>query len=647
MRLTRISLGLTVLALFLTKAVDNSVGGAPRIEFEEFRIEQTTLRLGEPVVIHARVAATGVKLGSFLLRTAEDVRKERVIPGLPLYANGKYYAAEDGQYFLRDNGQLDRDPRANAFAMELNTRGWKPGRYVFAFFASCRPSDGPFVAARHDFSVVVDGDRVVVNDLGHASLTVSRTIVGFRVAPMEIDTGQIVMLSLETGDSAIEGIEITDPFYIDASETLRGFSYVADKKKSFYGAPDTARLKDNGPCDRDPAPGKFVLEMDTHDWPPGVHHLQLNVIGPAGRPTDYRSFAVKVRGPRDRLNVTCEDSDFFAAGTHFDKFVKLRDGTLLCADKFSVDGGRRWQGSTGGFGVGGVQLADGSVLGFGYRCLPEDEGNGWYRLERFQSIDNGRSFRKTQARVFVPQAKAAMGHGPHVGPLFMRSIVARADGSLVAFMAGWFKGDDSLCPYGRGRPYSRSYTCESADEGQTWRYLSNMAYAEIGSEGYNEGSMRRLPSGELLAVLRTGNEKDFHCLDNPIMWSVSRDEGRTWSPPQRTGVEGAFPSLAVLSDGLVVMSYGRPGAMLVFSADGGRTWTDPSLVDVTPYSGYTDVVEIGSGLLLVGFGTKDYLDPKTGIRSDQLRLARVRYAPALQSSCLTPSRRRRLALAPQ
>ena len=137
--------------------------------------------------------------------------------------------------------------------------------------------------------------------------------------------------------------------------------------------------------------------------------------------------------------------------------------------------------------------------------------------------------------------------------------------------------------------------------------------------------MCRLPNGEFLAVLRTGNEVDFKCQDNPIMWSVSKDEGRTWSKPARTGVEGAFPNLAVLSDGLVVMGYGRPGAMLVFSADGGRTWTDHTLVDATPYSGYTGIAEIGPGELLVGFGTKDYLDPETLVRSDGLRLARVRY----------------------
>jgi hypothetical protein len=207
----------------------------------------------------------------------------------------------------------------------------------------------------------------------------------------------------------------------------------------------------------------------------------------------------------------------------------------------------------------------------------------------------------------------------------MRSMVQRQDGSLVALMAGWFKSDTAPCPYGRGRPYSRTYVGESADGGQTWRYLTTIGYDQIGSEGYNEGSMRRLPNGEWLAVMRTGNNRDFKCQDNPIMWSVSKDEGRTWTKPQRTGLEGAFPSLAVLCDGLLAIGHGRPGAMLAFSADGGRTWTDRTCVDATPYSGYTDVVEVAPGELLFGFGARDFLDPRTGARSNELRLARVRY----------------------
>ena len=275
--------------------------------------------------------------------------------------------------------------------------------------------------------------------------------------------------------------------------------------------------------------------------------------------------------------------------------------------------------------MGGTQLRNGNVIGLEYRCLPLEGREGWYQTARSFSTDGGRHFTRTQAEFHVPEAKAAQGHGPHRGPLFMRSIIERTDGSLVALMAGWFKSDTALCPYGRGRPYSRSYVCESGDGGQTWRYLTTIGYAQLGSEGYNEGSMRRLPQGDWLAVLRTGNASDVNCQDNPIMWSLSRDEGRTWAEPARTGVQGAFPSLAVLPDGVVVMSYGRPGAMLVFSTDGGRTWTDPTCVDATPYSGYTSVASLGPGELLVGFGVQHRLDPQTGQREDQLRLARVHY----------------------
>jgi hypothetical protein len=351
----------------------------------------------------------------------------------------------------------------------------------------------------------------------------------------------------------------------------------------------------------------------------------LDATGRAGKTVDYRTFAIKVPGRDDVLEVTVESSWFFAEGTHFGRFVKSRNGTLLCENKLSNDGGRTWQGANGGFGVGAEVLRDGRILGLDYRCLPEEDRQGLYTVQRSLSGDGGRRFQKTQAAVNVPEAKAAMGHAFHPGPLFMRSIVERDDGSLVGLFAGWFKSDIALCPYGRGRPFSRTYVCESDDDGLNWKYVTTIGYDQIGSEGYNEGSVRRLPDGRLLAVMRTGNERDPGCQDNPIMWSESQDEGRTWSPPRRTGLEGAYPSLAVLSDGQVVMSYGRPGAMIAFSRDGGRTWTDLTAVDATPYSGYTDVVEVGPGQLLVGYGAKDCLLTETGARENQLRLAAVRY----------------------
>ena len=619
------SINYLLLALLLGQI--DAVRAAPRIDLEEFRVEPAELPLGESFVVRVRASATGVALGSFLLRTAEVVDKGETIPGFSLYSNGKYYVAQDGRYHLLDNGKLDDDPEVGSFRLEVSTRGWKEGTRRFAFFASCRPHAGPFVAARRDFAVIVKGDRVSIEDLGAQAAGPRRVIRRLDVGPLAISAGEPVTISLEIDPDAVKSVELSNPYYIDAAETLPGFHYEAAKKKSFFGSPSSGALRDNGPLDRDPASGRVAIEMDTHGWPPGVFHLRLDAVGRSGEPLQSRSFAVKVASKQDRLQVVVQDSYRFAPGTHFGRFVKLADGTLLCEDQRSVDGGRTWHGATGGFGVGGEPLQGGRVLGLAYRCLPTEGEKGWYDVERFVSIDEGRHFQASRAKVSVAQAKAAQGHAFHPGPLFMRSIVERADRSLVALMAGWFQSDTALCPYGRGRPYSRSYVCQSHDGGGTWEYLSTIGYGQIGSEGYNEGCMRRLPGGDWLAVLRTGSEKDFNCQDNPIMWSRSRDEGRHWSAPQRTGLQGAYPSLAVLDEGLVVIGYGRPGAMIAFSADGGSTWTDRTVIDATPYSGYTDVVQTGPGELLVGFGVRDYLDEETGRREDQLRLARVRFSP--------------------
>ena len=602
-----------LLAITVVHAALDEAEAAPRIVLSEFSVEPTVLKLGEAFTIRATAVATDVPLGSFLLRTADEVSKKETLPGFPLHANGKWYMAEKGRYYLLDNGTVDEDPRKGAFAVRVSTKGWKQGVTRFAFFASRRPGQGTFVAARHDFAVAVRGNQVIVEDLGGSNLNASRAIRSFQVEPSVVEAGEPVLVRATIDSPSHKRIRISDPFYIAPDDALPGFTYSEEKKKSVLEA------------GVDKAAGTVSINLPTKNWGPGVHHLVFELVGISGNAIDQRSFAVTIPDPQDRLNVTVEDSYEFLPGTHFGRFLKLRDGTLFCEDKVSTDQGRTWRSGTHNFGVGGEQLSDGTVMGLTYRCLPTKKDDGWYLCERSILNNDGRTFRKDQARFFVPEAKPAMGHGPHKGPLFMRSIIERKDGSLVALMAGWFKSDTALCPYGRGRPYSRTYVCESSDGGETWQYLTTIGYDELGSEGYNEGSMRRLANGEWLAVLRTGSEKDFKCHDNPIMWSVSRDEGRTWSEPQRTGVEGAYPSLAVLSDGLLVMSYGRPGAMLVFSHDDGRTWTEQTVVDTTPYSGYTDVVELSRGLLLVGFGAKGFLEPVTGSRDDQLRLVRVRY----------------------
>lgn len=425
---------------------------------------------------------------------------------------------EQGQYFLLDNGEKDGDPRVMSFSIPLSTQGWREGEYRFAFFASCRPSSGPFVAARHDFTMTVKGGRVVVDDLGASTHAPRPVISSFRVQPASDMSGDTVRVGFQVDSGRIANFQLSNPYCISGEEALPGFVYDEEGKRSYFPS-RAVGVSDNGPLDGNPAEGEVSIELDSSAWPAGVHHLQWDAIGHSGASLDFRSFAVKVRGPCDRLDVSVGDSWSFAEGTHFGRFARLQDGTLLCQEKYSTDNGATWLGVTGGFGDGAEQLRDGRVLGFDYRCYPVEGESGQYTLQRSLSTDSGRHFNKSTAGVFVPEATAAMGHGPHYGPLFMRSLVERSDGSQVGLFAGWFKSDVALCPYGRGRPYSRTYVCESSDSGQNWKYVTTIGYDQIGSEGYNEGSMRELSDGRLIAVIRTGSEQDVHCQDNPIMRS--------------------------------------------------------------------------------------------------------------------------------
>jgi hypothetical protein len=454
------------------------------------------------------------------------------------------------------------------------------------------------------------------------------------LAPAAVESGQVCTLRVEAAAAGFQGLQVYQTYCVTPDRVPPGFRYEPVRKTGVGVADGQDIVRDNGPRDADPLRGKMQIAIDTHGWRPGVYHLEVRPFTAGKNAADVRNVAITIRSPRDRLDVTVSDSWTLCPGTHAERMTRLSDGMLLHADWFSTDGGRAWRRrETGTIGAGAVQLASGRVLGMAYRTFPIDGREGWYRGERFESDDLGRTVRgPIQTEFHVPQAKAAMGHAFHPGPLFMRSIVERPDGTLVALMGGWFKGDDEPCPQNPRRPYSRTYVCDSHDGGKTWQFLSTIAYDRIGDEGYNEASMKALPNGDLIAVLRTGSPIDLKYQDSPLMVSLSTDGGKTWARPWRSGTTGVFPDVIVLSDGTLAASYGRPGANIMFSADGGRTWTDHTVVDTTPYSGYTTIRQIGPGEILMAFGARGRLDPTTGNRSNEIRVARIHYSPRSPSS---------------
>src|SRR6266550_2278927 len=78
-----------------------------------------------------------------------------------------------------------------------------------------------------------------------------------------------------------------------------------------------------------------------------------------------------------------------------------------------------------------------------------------------------------------------------------------------------------------------------------------------GKEGPCEAALARLKDGRLLCVYRMDSGA-------PYGHSFSDDDGKTWTEPAAMpdDVFSVQPSLAVLKDGTIVLSGGRPGLFL-------------------------------------------------------------------------------------
>ena len=156
---------------------------------------------------------------------------------------------------------------------------------------------------------------------------------------------------------------------------------------------------------------------------------------------------------------------------------------------------------------------------------------------------------------------------------------------------------------------------ESKDGGKSWIHKSTIADPDdvswgkeypVGYEGPNEPSLILLPDGDMICVMRTGM-KQFTQWEAPkdsmsMVIARSSDGGLSWER-RWMRQSGVYPKLLQMSNGVLVLAFGRPGNSLAFSTDGGRTWglEIPLTAADAKSSGYCDVVEVAPGRLLVVF----------------------------------------------
>jgi hypothetical protein len=129
-----------------------------------------------------------------------------------------------------------------------------------------------------------------------------------------------------------------------------------------------------------------------------------------------------------------------------------------------------------------------------------------------------------------------------------------------------------------------------------------------------------LPDGRLLAVLR---QQGVHGGRRELDRAMSADGGRTWTTPTRMNLWGTSPSLHLLSSGFIVLGYRNhlgnpqgldaPGVGVSLSHDSGLTWSEHSLLEDPQghryahefEAGYPAFLSLGDGSTLVVFYSYD------------------------------------------
>lgn len=152
------------------------------------------------------------------------------------------------------------------------------------------------------------------------------------------------------------------------------------------------------------------------------------------------------------------------------------------------------------------------------------------------------------------------------------------------------------------RPGERVGVAESSDDGQTWKWLADIAPRDGDKhEEYHELHAAETNDGRIVVQIRNHNKTN----ERETLQCESKDGGKTWTTPKSIGVWGLPSHLLKLRDGRILMSYGHRRAPLGnqarISTDQCHTWSEPIILSgdgITGDLGYPSTVELADGTLL-------------------------------------------------
>jgi len=288
---------------------------------------------------------------------------------------------------------------------------------------------------------------------------------------------------------------------------------------------------------------------------------------------------------------------------------------------FSSDGGLSWTDPVAFKHNGSVNLrlptGDELMLPFYLALRPDGALAAPYNLirrgeRRLETIDG------VEVTGWPEPVGSTMADGTLVGGFgFDGQTVKLKDGSYFTTLYGGYKSGGI-----------RIVGAESRD-GIRWKVVGTIARrsgkVNERGEGPTEAALCRLKDGRLMCIYR---------LDSGFTYGQtwSGDEGRSWTEPvECRGPRSVEPSLAVLEDGAVLLSGGRPGLKLWLDQDGtGQDWQE---VDMGKYrykfiknsdtTGYTELAILDESHLLYAYDygrASDIVEDGPGYRVEVVRI---------------------------
>ena len=302
--------------------------------------------------------------------------------------------------------------------------------------------------------------------------------------------------------------------------------------------------------------------------------------------------------------------------------VKVSYGANRSKAIRSNDGGRTWRvvpqaappfenRTSSEFGQNSVATSWGEVLTFsefgdhvraGPPWIKPPSANGSIAAEMLVSTDNGLTQTSRTTLLYLPPA-LKLTNMAHAG------MVELADHSLLSYSYAHWKGIDGYgvaWPVSNksgavGAPKDRTFVMRSTDHGLSFTYLSTVAFDSTNNsrtcalhsdpfgsnpacavlEGFNEPVLSALSNPgavgglSLQMIMRSGGSQAVAptgVVNGPMYRSFSMDAGQTWSIAQQVADRGVTPTAAHAGN-VHVVGYGRPADWLMFSADGGVSYT--------------------------------------------------------------------------